>query len=212
MAGSALCSAETLLGPEARTVLLYEGFAARGSVSQKRRSPLAGAYRGRCNPPKYFRVSRRGGSGQASFPLDCCLRKSHRKPGLCTRSGFALQLRCAGGCFPKEACASRPMACAAVFCKTGLALQVSAWTFSPSDFSRCLQARGHAHRSTLSDGFGTSVPGGGHWANPLATAGMDSEPLLSIRRLRPVAQLIKEQQVLSVVEVPDLPYLRYSGG
>lgn len=98
VAGSALCSAETLPGPEARTALLCEGFAARGSASQKRWSSLAGAYRGRCNPPKYFRVSRRSGHGQASFPLGCCFRKSHRRPDLCTRSGFALQLRCAGVC------------------------------------------------------------------------------------------------------------------
>jgi len=72
-----------------------------------------------------------------------------------------------------------------------------------------LQARGHAHRSTLSGGFGTGVPCDGHWANPLATAGTDSiAQCLSVA----AGRLIKKKQlVLSAFEIPDLPYLRYLG-
>lgn len=63
--------------------------------------------------------------------------------------------------------------------------------------------------NTFKSGFGTGVPCGGHWANPMTTVGTDSIaqfPSVATGRL-----INKKQLVLSAFEIPDLPYLRYLG-
>lgn len=146
--GSALCSAEILFGSATLTAL-WLGIRCTG-----RRFPKAAVFAGRglsgrMQPSEVFQSvpPRRG--GQASFPLDCCLRKSHRNQSsvrgqvlLCKFVALAVVSRrnhLPVGQWPGQR----------VLAKRVWRFRFQWRTFLPSVFSRCLQARGHAHRSTF---------------------------------------------------------------
>jgi len=128
-AGSRLCSVETLLGPVAWTTLCV------GICYTGQRFPKAAVFAGRgllgpMQPSEVFQSvpPRREWAGIFPFRLLLAQEPPEARPLYEVRFCFA-SLRCAGSCFPKETFASRPKACAAGSYKTGLALQVSQWTF-----------------------------------------------------------------------------------